>query len=73
MANAYKILNREIPFGGFGRKLTSSELKALRAEGIRGLSNDSIVVQQGSAEFGQVYIPSKPSGYGSTDIFVGRK
>lgn len=66
------ILNSPITFGGFGRNLTSAEVKALRKEGFR-LSERWIVVQQGGSEhYGQLYYPVT-GGYTCTGTMVTTK
>jgi hypothetical protein len=53
----YAVLNSSIPTGGFGRPLTSSEIRALRREGRFSVSNRAIVVQAGADYRGYLYEP----------------
>ena len=61
----HKILNSEIPAGGFGRPLTSTESRAV------GVPRGSIVLRCFDSEYrGQVYRRVKDGGFDSTSLYV---
>jgi len=65
-----EVLNSEIPRGGFGRRLTSSECKNIRAEG-HSCSETWIVTRAyDSPDHGILYYPCKSGGYNHADIYV---
>ena len=64
------ILRKRIPQGGFGRPLTSTERRELRALGMS-CSNKCIVVQaHGDPYSGIVYNPCPTGGYSHAGIYV---
>jgi hypothetical protein len=69
----HEILCSDIPMGGFGRELTSHELKLLRAAGCS-LSSSSIVVRDyDSPNMGSIYEPAKGGGFNRSGISVQRR
>ena len=63
-----KILNSEIPAGGFGRPLTSTESRAV------GVPRGSIVLRCFDSEHrGQIYQRAKGGGFDSTGLYVQTK
>ena len=64
------ILNSEIPSGGFGRKLTSSELKKLRENGHSCSTGWIVTRAYDSPNHGIVYRPGKTGGYDHANIYV---
>lgn len=67
------VLNSSIPFGGFGRHLTSSECKNLRAAGHKCSTSWIVVRAFDSANDGIVYYPCKTGGYNHAGVFVTTK
>jgi hypothetical protein len=68
--NWLPILTRSIPAGGFGRSLTATECRRLRAQGYR-LSRRWIVVRHADRDhLGIVYQPSRRGGYDHAGIYV---
>lgn len=71
--NKYDVLCSKIPFGGYGRPLTSHEIKLLRKH-ITPISNHSIVLQwNGSETIGILYKACKHGGFNNTGIKLGMK
>ena len=66
------ILSSDIPRGGFGRPLTSTERKRLNAAGYIGLSHQSIVVRAHPvrADRGHVFIPTGNNTFAAYGITV---
>ena len=64
------ILNSPIPFGGFGRKLTSTECKKLRANGHKCSETWIVTRAYDSPHNGIVYYPCKTGGYNHANIYV---
>jgi hypothetical protein len=66
------ILRSRIPHGGFGRRLTSTEIRAIKkAYPGTPIGSAPIVVQNGADYRGRVYRYQRPGSYSSTDIVVG--
>jgi len=68
------VLNSEIPVGGFGRALTSSECNKIRSHGYTCSQRWIVVRAYDSPQHGILYYPSKHSGnenrYDHAGIFV---
>ncbi len=58
----YPILSKPIPEGGFGRSLTSTEVRKLRACGVPKVSTRCVVVQAGAPHIGTLYRPNTGGG-----------
>lgn len=71
MENSLKILRSEIPAGAYGRKLTSTEIREIRASGHR-ISGRAIVQQNRAAHLGIVYNPMS-GGWAHSGILVETK
>ena len=67
------ILNSPIPFGGFGRHLTSRECKNLRDAGYKCSTSWIVVRAFDSPDNGIIYYPCKTGGYNHADIYVTTK
>lgn len=67
------VLNSSIPFGGFGRHLTSSECKSIREYGYSCSERWIVVQAYDSAQYGIVYSPGKNGGYSHSGIYVETK
>ena len=65
-----RILNKPIPQGGFGRRLTSSEIKKIRANGWKCGKNWIVVRAYDSSSAGIVYSPCKTGGFNHAGIYV---
>jgi hypothetical protein len=69
-SNRFQALNSEIPFGGFGRNLTSNECKKIRKTGFSCSENWIVVRVYDSPNNGILYYPSKHGGYNNANIYV---
>lgn len=67
---AYKVLNSKIPFGAFGRNLTSSECKALRKHGVTCSEKYLVNRRYDSPSYGYLWSPNPRGGYDNTDIIL---
>lgn len=71
MTNVPSILRSLIPAGGFGRELTSTEIRAARrAFPGTPVSNAAIVVQDCADYRGIIYNPQQGGGYSHSGIVV---
>jgi len=68
MKTILKILRAEIPAGAYGRRLTSTEIRDIRAAGKR-VSNRAIVQQNRAPPLGIVYNPFA-NGWSHSGILV---
>lgn len=69
--NRAAILTRPIPRGGFGRRLTSAECRALRTLGWTASERYIVVRQVGDIDhLGIVYYPVRDGGYSHAGIYV---
>lgn len=64
------VLRSPIPDSGWGRQLTSTEIRDLRALGFRRLSRCIVLRYCGSPWVGRVYRPSPRGGFDATFIVV---
>lgn len=71
MKNDLNILRSRIPSGGFGRTLTSTEIRDIRKAGFR-CSSQASVIQNGADYVGVVYFPYG-GGLSNSGITVGLK
>lgn len=73
MTELLPILRSPIIQGGFGRNLTSTEVRDLRSRGIR-CSEGWVVVRYASdiPDVGRLYKPAPLGGYNDAKIRVGR-
>jgi len=71
MQNILKILRSEIPAGAYGRSLTSTELRDIRAAG-HSVSSRAIVQQNRASHLGVVYNPQS-GGWAHSGILVETK
>jgi hypothetical protein len=72
-SDRFAALNSEIPFGGFGRNLTSSECKTIRQNGYKCSQNWIVVRANDSPHNGILYYPCKTGGYNNASIYVTTK
>jgi len=68
-----KILNKRIPFGAFGRNLTSAECKALRKHGVS--CSESWIVNRrfDNPCLGTLWYPSPGGAYNNSSILLETK
>jgi len=71
MEGTLKILRSTVPIGAYGRQLTSTEIRDIRAAGYH-VSNSAIVQQNRAAHLGIVYNPTN-GGYTNSGILVETK
>jgi hypothetical protein len=70
----HPVLNSPIPQGFYGRNLTSTECKALRALGVRCSERYIVTRHAESAHYGIIYKPShQGSGFDNTGVTVQEK
>ena len=71
MTTTHAILRRPIPQGGFGRSLTETECRALRAKGVS-CSRRWIVVRRvfDINSLGILYYPAPGGGYNNAGVWV---
>jgi hypothetical protein len=69
----FEALNSEIPRGGFGRNLTSSECKTIREHGFSCSVRWIVVRAYDSPHNGILYYPCKTGGYNNADVYVTTK
>lgn len=66
----FQALNSTIPFGGFGRHLTSSECKNIREHGHKCSTRWIVVRAYDSPDNGILYYPCKTGGYNNANVYV---
>jgi len=64
------VLSSQISFGGFGRRLTSTECKKLRVAGHKCSESWIVVRAYDSPNHGIIYRPCKTGGYNHANIYV---
>ncbi len=68
----YDVLTTRVPFGGFGRHLTSTEVRRARVAGVSRVSTRCIVVQWMNADYlGILYRPTSATSFSNAGVRLG--
>lgn len=69
-ARALIVLRSVVPAGGYGRSLTATELRGLRAAGVTAPRGSIVLRAHGLEHRGHLYRPITSGGYSSVDGLV---